>query len=259
MYQFFKSILLQIAGKMGFKITPMKDGIIKDMSEEQFLNIYQNCKGISMASTESLYSLYKAIEYIIKGNIPGDFVECGVWKGGVAMLMAFTATKLKDKKRKIYLFDTFQGMTLPGKFDALLSDNTSAKEIYKNSKKKEKDSYTWCYADLNSVKSNLSSTKYPKKNLIFVEGDVQQTLKQKNNLPKAISILRLDTDFFESTKIELETLYPRLSIGGVVIIDDYGTWTGTKKACDDYFAGKNILFHRIDNSCRIGVKINSCD
>ena len=93
-------------------------------------------------------------------------------------------------------------------------------------------------------------------NLVFVKGKVEQTLEDEKNIPKKISLLRLDTDFYESTKKEMEILYPRLQNKGVLIIDDYGHWKGSKKAVDDYF--KNDLnfkfFHRIDYASRLYIK-----
>ena len=82
---------------------------------------------------------------------------------------------------------------------------------------------------------------------------MEETLKKHK--PEKISILRLDTDWYSSTKKELEILYPKLAKNGVIIIDDYGHWQGCRKACDEYFKNKKILFHRIDYTCRIGLKI----
>jgi predicted O-methyltransferase YrrM len=89
----------------------------------------------------------------------------------------------------------------------------------------------------------------------FVEGDVVQSLKIESNLPESISVLRLDTDWYESTRAELEVLYPRLSPGGVLIIDDYGHWGGAKKAVDEYFRGRpKPLLQYTDYTGRMGVK-----
>lgn len=72
--------------------------------------------------------------------------------------------------------------------------------------------------------------------VILIEGDVLETLVKTQNIPGKISVLRLDTDWYESTKKELEVLYPKLAVGGVLMIDDYGYWGGAKKAVDEYFA-----------------------
>jgi len=128
------------------------------------------------------------------------------------------------------------------------------KQIYDNYKNKD---IKWCYSTLDEVKKNIFKF-YPDYNesFKFIEGKVETTLKNSKNLPDQISLLRLDTDFYESTKIELETLYPKLSSGGVLIIDDYGHWKGSRKAVDEYFElDKNFMWlHRIDYASRILIK-----
>ena len=91
-------------------------------------------------------------------------------------------------------------------------------------------------------------------NISFIKGAVENTLKIAPNLPNKIAILRLDTDFYSSTKIELDILYPRLIEGGVLIIDDYGSWKGSKKAVDEFFSNKDIWKHYIDKDCRMIFK-----
>ena len=90
-------------------------------------------------------------------------------------------------------------------------------------------------------------------NIKFIEGEVEKTLLYEENLPKKISILRLDTDFYSSTKKELEILYPRLVSGGVCIIDDYGYWKGARQAVDEYFGDQKWL-HVVDQTCRYLIK-----
>jgi hypothetical protein len=77
---------------------------------------------------------------------------------------------------------------------------------------------------------------------------------EEKNLPEQISILRLDTDWYTSTKIELEVLYKKLVKGGILIIDDYGHWQGARKAVDEYFKNKNIWLHYVDYTCRYIIK-----
>ena len=122
-------------------------------------------------------------------------------------------------------------------------------------KGQKKDFNEFCFASLGEVKRNLFSTGYPKENIIFVKGKVEETIPKK--IPKKISLLRLDTDWYESTKHELVYLYPKISKNGVLIIDDYGHWQGSKKAVDENFKNKSILLSRIDYSGRIGIKTNN--
>ena len=205
-----------------------------------------------MTSKERMYALYKSVEYIIKTDIPGDFVECGVWRGGSTMLIAFTLIELNATNRKIYLYDTFKGMTKPTDYDHLVS-NKKIRAIDKWKKEQKKDYNKWVYVSLSKVKKNMALTKYPKNNIVFVKGKVEETIPK--TIPSKIAILRLDTDWYESTKHELIHLFPPLLKGGILIIDDYGYWAGSKKAVDEYFSNKQILLNRIDNTGRIGIKI----
>ena len=111
--------------------------------------------------------------------------------------------------------------------------------------------FTEC--SLNKLKKNLIKNANID-NIFFNKGKVEDTLNNKKNLPKKISILRLDTDFYESTKIELKNLFSRLVKGGIMIIDDYGFWKGARKAVDDYFGDYRQFFHYVDHSCRLLIK-----
>ena len=100
-----------------------------------------------------------------------------------------------------------------------------------------------------NISKNTSSNKYK-----LIKGPVEDTLNVEENLPKKISVLRLDTDFYESTKKELEILYPRLVKNGILIIDDYGHWQGSRKAVDEYFQNDEVLLNYIDYTCRMIIK-----
>ncbi len=220
--------------------------------DKEFDKIYQFTRKFTMTSVERMYSLYKATEYVIKSHIVGDVVECGVWKGGSSMIAALTMKGLHDLRKKIYLYDTYAGMTKPTKFDKSIDGNTRATEYWNNNK--FGDINKWCYSSLEEVKSNLYKTGYPKNKLLFIEGEVEKTIPKI--IPKKISLLRLDTDWYKSTHHELNYLYPLLTHGGVLILDDYGHWRGARKATDEYFIKKriHILLTRIDYTGRIGIK-----
>jgi hypothetical protein len=143
-------------------------------------------------------------------------------------------------------------MSEPGKFDTSFKGDPADKLLAKEKKNDSKESI-WCYSPLEDVKENLYSTGYPKENLVFIKGKVEDTLSQ--NMPGKLALLRLDTDWYESTKIELELLYPLLVEKGVLIIDDFGHWDGAKKAVVEYFEKTNYLFlHRIDYTGRLMIK-----
>ena len=194
-----------------------------------FEDIYKICKPFTMTSRKKMERLYEAVIYINEKNIAGSFVECGVFKGGSVMNMALTQLKY-PKLVHIYLYDTFEGMTPEGEFDITHQDIPASK-ILKNKSK-------LCIADLDQVKQNLKLTSYPQEFFHFHKGDVALTLKEQ--VPQKIALLRLDTDWYESTKLELEVLYSKLVKGGILILDDYGYWKGARKAADDFFSSLEI-------------------
>ena len=211
---------------------------------------------LTKTSTERVVATINACKHAVIAQIEGDFVECGVWRGGNAIVAKKTFERLGSDKR-VYLFDTFTGMTAPGDHDKTAYNPTPADERYRDA---SRDGYSnWNYASLEDVKANLANAGVDGSGLRFIEGDVLQTLVIEENLPAHVSVLRLDTDWYESTKVELERLYPRLSIGGSILIDDYGHWEGARKAVDEYFskmeAERRPLLHYTDYTGRMGVKV----
>ena len=166
-------------------------------------------------------------------------------------MAALTLKKMKDIKRDIYLYDTYQGMTKPTDNDVDIHGE-KASVTWENLKEGEYSS--WTKAGLDEVKKNMSLTKYPKEKLIYVVGKVEDTIPK--TMPKKIAMLRLDTDWYESTKHELECLFPLIVPKGVLIIDDYGHFTGSKKAVDEYFRENHpdVYLHRADYSSRVVIK-----
>ena len=220
-------------------------------NQRKFANIYDQCADYTMTSKEKMLALYQSVKYIVDEKIPGSLVECGAWKGGSAMLMALTLTRLRAFDRKIYLYDTFQGMAKPTANDYRLDNHSiKAKDIWEKCQGKTYN--RWCFSSLAEVKQNMLRTGYPRSKIIFIKGTVEKTIPKIS--PSRIALLRLDTDWYQSTKHELVHLFPLLSPGGVIIIDDYGYWAGAKKAVDEYFSNRNIVLRKIDNSDCIGIK-----
>jgi O-methyltransferase len=217
--------------------------------EPEFLELYELCRAETMTSIERMYALYSATRYVIENELPGDFVECGVWRGGSVMLMALTLARLGDTSRTLWLYDTFTGMTPPNDHDVQTMSGRSARDVLSED---DKTGPFWGIAPRDVVEQNLQRTGYP--NIRIVEGDVAATIPA--TAPPQIALLRLDTDWYASTRHELEHLYPRITTRGVLIIDDYGYWSGARKATDEYFAslGARPLLHRIDYTGRICVK-----
>ncbi len=230
----------------GYGVIP-NDQYLIDL-EDQFKGIWEQVKPFTMTSPERGYGLYQAVKYLEERNLEGDLVECGVWKGGSCMVMMQTLAAL-GRRRRIWLYDTFTGMPEPGEEDRIAWNGRSVREKW------ESDALASWAVGVEQVKQNLSAVDYPEEKLRFVPGDVAETLKE--SIPGKIALLRLDTDWYASTKVELELLYPRLVSGGVLIIDDYGHFEGARQAVDEYFAQSHagpILLNRLDYTGRIGLK-----
>ncbi len=228
-----KNFIKKLADKLGYEIHR------KTTQEENFysddLKIVNFVKPYTLTSKERILALIEATRYVIKNDIQGDFVECGVWKGGSIITM-IKILQENDSKRDIHLFDTFAGMPKPTSNDKNIADEKAGEYFEKT--KIDDSSSKWCYAPIDDVKKNVYSTKYDKEKIHFVVGKVEGTIPDK--APEKISLLRLDTDWYESTKHELTYLFPRLSKGGIIIIDDYWSWKGSKLATDEYFSQNDI-------------------
>jgi O-methyltransferase len=198
----------------------------------------------SMTSNDRINALYDSLESIRLNNIDGDFVECGVWKGGNILGIMEYLNYYKMVNKKIWLYDTFKGMTDSEDID-IDYQGTKAIELLGNPIVKAE-------IGIEEVKKNLSISSYPKDNLNYIIGDINETLNEDKNIPNSISLLRLDTDWYKSTKKELQVLYPKLKKDGILIVDDYGHWQGAKKAVDEYFENISVNIEKIDYT---GIKI----
>ena len=223
-------------------------------TDAAFMALYERVKQFSMTSLERLYAMYQATEYVCKAGIPGSIVECGVWRGGSMMMAALTLQALGDTSRSLLLFDTFEGLPKPNPTeDVDLWGHCAYNEWTR--RRLTDESSDWAHASIEEVRENLGSTGYPPEKLEFIKGMVQNTLPRTS--PETIALLRLDTDWYESTVCELNHLYPHLSDGGVLIVDDYGHMRGQRKAVDEYFSSHNevVLLNRVDYSGRVAIKL----
>jgi predicted O-methyltransferase YrrM len=236
--------------RLGYELVPA--GLASDMVEPAFRAVHDACAPFTMGTVERLYALHKAVHYLEQRSTPGDVVECGVWRGGSAMACALTLRQLGSTERLLHLYDTFAGMSEPGARDVDFRGR-DARATWEETR--DGDGSDWCRAGVEDVRRNLESTGYPAESVRLVVGKVEDTLPAQ--APERIALLRLDTDWYESTYHELVHLFPRLSPGGVLIVDDYGYWRGAREATDQYFreAGVRMLLTRLDHSARMGIKV----
>jgi hypothetical protein len=229
------------------RFPPQEPTLPPDFSKEE-ADIVRAVRPWTMTSAERIYALIQAVRYISSNDIEGAIVECGVWKGGSMATIAKILLQLEDTTRDLYLFDTFAGMTEPTANDIDYSGRQASVVLSEDIGTKCED------APLEQVKEVLYGTGYPKERMHFICGNVEKTIPA--SAPDLISLLRLDTDWYASTKHELVHLFPRLAQAGVLIIDDYGHWKGSRQACDEYFAQNRvpILLNRIDYTGRIALK-----
>lgn len=221
--------------------------------DADFAPILDRCQPFTMTSPERLYALFKAIEYICSAKLDGDIVECGVWKGGSMMCAALSLLRAGDTGRRLHLYDTFEGMVAPDANDVDIEGRSAETQLSTESRSEE--SGIWAYSPLEAVRRNMATTGYPEDRIHYIRGAVEDTIPAET--PGQIAVLRLDTDWYSSTRHELEHLFPLLIPGGVLIIDDYGHWQGARRAVDEYFArGRTqILLNRIDYTGRLGIKL----
>ena len=214
---------------------------MRDVQDDFFWATLEQVHGCTLLDTSKLYNLYESTRYIVNNRIPGSIVECGVFLGGAMMLVATTLRELGDEERDIYLYDTFTGF----------ADDVTEFDISYRGKKVGTQKIQHF---MEATQNNLFQTGYPESKIHFIEGDVAESLD--GNLPSTISMLRLDTDTYASTKIELELAYPLLVPRGVLLIDDYGYSNGARKAVDEYFENSSSkpFFQRPNYSLRTAIK-----
>jgi O-methyltransferase len=219
--------------------------------------IVARVRSFTMTSDERLQALIDAVRYCEQRGVPGAFAECGVWRGGSVLTMILVLQELGVDDRDIHLFDTFEGMTAPTEEDTSPLD-PPALETWAEAEESGERAWSELFSqevfDEAAVRELLVSSGYPPERLHFARGPVEQTLP--GAAPERLALLRLDTDWYESTRHELEHLWPRLSDGGVLIVDDYGHWEGARRAVDEYFAtsAAPVLLSRIDYTGRIAIK-----
>ena len=211
-----------------------------DIQDETFWRIAAEVYEATQLNCAALWALYSSIRYVVDQKIEGDIVECGVFLGGSMMMILRTLQDMGDQNRRVFLYDSFE------MFSGVITEHDV------NYRGRPVSGLTTNFMDV--TRQNVDETGYPQDQLVFVPGNVEETTTKTSH--DRIALLRLDTDTYYSTKVELENLYPYLVPGGVIIVDDYGYNAGCRKATDEYFAsrGNKPLFHRTTNNSRTGLK-----
>ena len=237
-----RHLLQRLARRLGYRVERLYG---PDVTPD-LRRAIASSRRFTTTSDAAIAALYEATRYVVAEGIPGAFVECGVWRGGSLLVIARELRKMQVHDRELYGFDTFTGMTEPSaadvRYDGKLATERGAMHLPD----------AWAP---ERVASLVMSTGYHSSRLHLIAGPVEQTLPEQ--APEQIALLRLDTDWYESTRHELRELYPRLASGGVLIVDDYGHWRGARKATDEYLATldeRAPMLVRVDYSVRIAVK-----
>jgi O-methyltransferase len=199
----------------------------------------------TLTGVERMAALIGAVNFISENKIPGDIVECGVWRGGSMVVIARTLLQRGDVGRTLYLYDTFAGMPPPTDRDRSFDGQSAQAQLDAT----PAGEGIWARAGFEDASANVLATGYPAERIRFIKGKVEDTIPQ--TLPGHLALLRLDTDWYESTRHELIHLFPLLDRQGLMIIDDYGHFQGAKQAVDEYFQGRPVYLHRIDYTARL--------
>ena len=226
-----KGALRWVTRKFGFDLVSHSgDGLPEDF-DEGHRRVIGAVRAHTMTSPERLFGLIEGVRYVVRHDLPGAFVECGVYKGGSMMAVALTLMELGVTDRDLYLYDTFEGMPEPTAEDV---DRLACSE--------------------ERVREALLGTGYPPERVHFVPGKVEDTIP--GTVPNEVALLRLDTDWYASTLHEMRELWPLLASGGVLIVDDYGHFAGARQAVDEYLeeSGERVLLGRLDYTGRMCVK-----
>ncbi len=232
--------------RTGYRLTKAASPLF----DAEMLDIMRTVRPYTMTNEPKLDALITAVRYLTKHQIDGAMVECGVWRGGAMQAVAYALEKGGDTSRELYLYDTFEGMTPPTAEDVRFDGESAAKRLASHPKE---GSAIWASASLEDVKAGFATVPYPADRVHFIKGPVESTIPEQ--APQKIALLRLDTDWYESTAHELTHLYSRLVPGGVLILDDYDWWQGARQATDEFLkrTGEELLLIRTGTG-RIAVK-----
>lgn len=222
--------------------------------------IYDKIKPKTMLNDLRLANIVYVTRHILKSNITGDFVECGVWKGG-SIALAAHIIKENQQERAIHLFDIFDDICEP---DKNIDGERAIKDVggLQNAQGRLRpikgvyDAHGGSGKDVEVSDFIIMGIGYSMDKVNIHKGWFQKTVLKSSHLIDKIAYLRLDGDWYDSTKVCLENLYDLVTIGGVIIVDDYGAYEGCKKAVDEFILNRGLtpLFNYVDDECIFWIK-----
>jgi hypothetical protein len=257
-----KKLINNLLSKFGYSVVKINSWRPKHAFEHLILppDIEKHIKSNSMLNDLRLLNIQGCINYLSKNNIHGDLVECGVWKGGGVAMMAHQLKQINDL-RTLHLFDAFDDICEP---DASIDGERAIQDAG------GKQNATGALVSISGVydkmggKGNETAVielitqgiEYPSKYVKTYKGWFQDTLPLIGNQINEIALLRLDGDWYASTKVCLDYLFEKVVKGGIIIIDDYGCYDGCKKAVDEFIKNHhlNVYLISVDDECVYWVK-----
>ena len=239
------------------RATPLRDGYLRaefGVDDEAAIKAaVRRVRGNTMTSFERLATLWQQVRYLDRYGIAGALVECGTWRGGSVGMMALAHLATEPTPtRTIHLFDSFEGLPEPTAKDGAKAARYAGGRITG-----ALDTIDACSAPLEDNRALLEGEiGYPDALLTYPQGWFQETVPAAAPSLGSIALLRLDGDWYESTVVCLEHLYPLVPPGGVVVIDDYGHWEGARRAVDEFVAALDepVLLSHIDYTGRYWVR-----
>jgi len=219
--------------------SPFKEPSSKALQDAEFLSLYEKVRPYTMLSAERLLSLFNGSKAVCTEEVPGNFAECGVAGGGSSALLAWTIKRFSRGPRKIYAFDTFEGMPDPGPEDTRRGVEANATGWGSGT----------CAAPVSCLRKICEELDVWDL-VVPVEGLFQDTLPWMRAEIGNVSLLHMDGDWYDSTRSVLENLYDQVSSDGFVQIDDYGFWEGCRKAVDEFEKERSLSFAKrpVDSS-----------
>jgi len=201
----------------------------------------------TMTKYDRCVVLHNLVKYVDDTSVPGNLVECGVWKGGAAGIMALAHLRYGKEPRQLWLFDAWDDWPDPTSKDGSQFDDLQRGTL---AKADNSGAFEAC-RDLIENTIGLAQDR-----VSYERGLFENTVPGAAERVGPIALLRLDGDWYESTKACLEEFFPKLVPGGVLVIDDYGWCDGCKRAVDEFLEAREIrsLLHYVDYSCRYLIK-----